>query len=308
MTTDISSTQNVETDNTKLNALAWVTILILAVPQIIYRLFVPSIPGEPTYSISLACAQAVVLLALWVVTWVWSPVKSLRGFILVPLAICIGVFLVIPLIKETSVWSNWWQQASWGASLVVGTLMVHIVQIALLALTLIGSGIGLRELFLVRGNLRAPGRPTRLLMMKEPEPWTIIFRNFIVVYIIILLVYWGMQVIAVSPQISQVFIYLPAIVIAAAVNAFGEEFEFRSMPLARLELVFGPGQTIIMAAVMFGLMHYFGDPGGPIGVLLTGYLGWIAAKSMIETRGMVWAFVIHFVGDFFIYCFWAMLV
>jgi len=144
-------------------------------------------------------------------------------------------------------------------------------------------------------------------MMKEPEPWNIIFRNFIVVYIIILLVYWGMQVIAVSPRISQVFIYLPAILIAAAINAFGEEFEFRSMPLVRLEPVFGPGQAIIMAAVMFGLMHYFGDPGGPIGVLLAGYLGWIAAKSMIETRGFVMAFVIHFVGDFFIYCFWAML-
>jgi hypothetical protein len=36
------------------------------------------------------------------------------------------------------------------------------------------------------------------------------------------------------------------------------------------------------------------------------YLGWIAAKSMIETRGFVWAFLIHFIGDFIVYAFWAM--
>jgi hypothetical protein len=41
---------------------------------------------------------------------------------------------------------------------------------------------------------------------------------------------------------------------------------------------------------------------------LAGYLGWIAAKSMIETRGFVWVFLIHFIGDFIIYSFWAMLV
>ena len=299
--------QEIKPPNTQLKVLAWGAILIVSVPQIIYRLLVPIVPGEPTYSIWLAYVQVFVLAALWVVTWVWPPMKSLRGFILVPIAICISTFILIPSLTETSIWSSWRQGASWGVSLVVSTLMVHLVMIAPLALTLLGSGIGRRELFLIRGNLRAPGRPTRLLMMKEPEPWTIIFRNFIVVYIIILLVYWGMQVIFVSPRISQVIIYLPAILIAAAVNAFGEEFEFRSMPLVRLEPVFGPGQAIIMAAVMFGLMHYFGDPGGPIGVLLTGYLGWIAAKSMIETRGFVMAFVIHFVGDFFIYCFWAML-
>jgi membrane protease YdiL (CAAX protease family) len=308
MNTDQSSTQAVEAPNTNLKALAWGAILIVSVPQIIYRLIVPVLPGEPIYSTWLACVQAVVLTAFWVVTWVWPTVKSLRGFILVSLAICVGVFLIIPFIKETAVWSNWWQQASWGVALVVSTLMVHLVLIVLLALTLIGSGIGRRELFLVRGNPNAPGQPTRLLLLKEPTPWKRIIRKFLPVYIIIVLIVLGIQVLPISRQFSQILIYLPAIVIAAAINAFGEEFEFRSMPLVRLEPVFGPGLTIIMTAALFGLLHYFGQPGGPFGVLLAGYLGWIAAKSMIETRGFVWAFLIHFVGNFIIYSFWAMLV
>ena len=308
MNTNQSSTPEVEVPNTNLKALAWGVILIVSVPQIIYRLFVPVVPGEPIYSTWLACVQAVVLTAFWVVTWVWPTVKSLRGFVLATLVICVGMFLIIPFIKETAVWRNWWQQASWGVALVVGMLMVHLVLITLLALTLIGSGIGRRELFLVRGNPNAPGQPTRLLNMKEPEPWNRIVRTFLPVYIIISLIIMGIQVLPFSRQFSQVLIFLPAIVIASAINAFGEEFEFRSMSLVRLEPVFGPGLAIIMAAVMFGLLHYFGQPGGPFGVLLTGYLGWIAAKSMIETRGFVWAFLIHFVGDFIIYSFLAMLV
>jgi membrane protease YdiL (CAAX protease family) len=308
MNTDQSSTPEVEIPNTKLKALVWGAILIVSVPQIIYRLFVSGMTGEPIYSTWLACVQAIVLTVLWVVTWVWPTVKSLRGFILVTLAICVGVFLIIPFIKETAVWRNWWQQASWGVALVVGTLMVHLVLIALLALTLIGSGIGRRELFLVRGNPNAPGQPTRLLLLKEPTPWDRIVRKFLPVYIIIVLIVLGVQVLPISRQFSQILIYLPAIVIAAAINAFGEEFEFRSMTLARLEPVFGSRLAIILTAALFGLLHYFGQPGGPFGVLLAGYLGWIAAKSMIETRGFVWVFLIHFIGDFIIYSFWAMLV
>ncbi len=307
MNTDQPSTPEVEIPSTSLRALAWGAILIVGVPQVVYRLFVPVVSGEAPYSTWLASVQALVLAAFWVVTWVWPTVKSLRGFVLVTLAICVGMFLILPLIEETAVWRNWWHQASWGVALVVGRLMVNLVMMALLALTLIGSGIGRRELFLVRGTPNAPGEPTRLLLLKEPTPWNLIIRRFLPVYIIIVLIVMGIQVVPISRQFSQILVYLPAIVIAAAINAFGEEFEFRSMPLACLEPVLGPGLAVILTAVMFGLLHYFGEPGGPSGVLLAGYLGWIAAKSMIETRGFVWAFLIHFVGDFVIYCSWAML-
>jgi membrane protease YdiL (CAAX protease family) len=174
---------------------------------------------------------------------------------------------------------------------------------------MIGSGIGRRELFLVRGNPSAPGQPSRLLpgILNEPKPWNRVVRQWLPYYVIIVGIVLVLQVRPNVSQISQALIFLPAIVVAAAINAFGEEFEFRSVLLARLEPVLGPQSAILMASVVFGLMHYFGAPGGPFGVVLAGYLGWIAAKSMIETRGFVWAFLIHFIGDFIIYCFWAML-
>jgi len=306
--TNQSSTQEVETPNAKLKALAWGAILIVSTPQIIYRLFVRGVPGEPSNPVWLAWVEVVVLTVFWVVTWVWPTVKPLRGFILALLAYCVGAFFIIPFIGESAAWSNWMQQASWGVALVAGRLEVHLVLVTLMALTLIGSGIGRRELFLVRGNPSAPGQPTRLLpgILKEPKPWNRVVREWIPFYVIILVIIVGIQVRPNVSQISQALIFLPAIIIAAVINAFAEEFEFRSMMLARLEPVLGSRQAILMSAGLFGLLHYFGAPGGPFGVLLAGYLGWIAAKSMIETRGFVWAFLIHFIGDFIIYSFWAM--
>ena len=308
MTTNQPSTEPVESPGTELTALAWGAILISTVPTIILRLFVRSMPADPLTPFWLAWAQVVVLVVLGTVTWVWPTVKPLRGFALALLAYFLGIFLILPFLVESAAWSNWVQQDSWGVRLVAGRLGTHLVPVALMALTLIGSGIGRRELFLVRGNPSAPGQPTRLLLgiLKEPKPWNRVVREWLPFYAIILLIVVGIQV---RPDVSQVLravISLPAIVIGAVTNAFVEEFEFRSMPLARLEPVLGPRQAILMASGLFGLRHYFGTPGGPFGVLLAAYLGWIAAKSMIETRGFVWAFSIHFVGNVIVYAFWAM--
>ena len=80
----------------------------------------------------------------------------------------------------------------------------------------------------------------------------------------------------------------------------------RSVHLARLLPVLGKQQAILITSVMFGLLHYFGNPGSVPGVLMAAYLGYISAKSMVETGGIVWAFVLHFIGDVIIYAFWAM--
>ena len=82
---------------------------------------------------------------------------------------------------------------------------------------------------------------------------------------------------------------------------------FRSVLLARLEPVVKPGQAMLMTAVLFGSLHYFaGAPSGPVGALVVTWLGWINAKSMIETRGLVWAYSIHFVTGFIVAAFGAM--
>lgn len=51
--------------------------------------------------------------------------------------------------------------------------------------------------------------------------------------------------------------------------------------------------------------HYYGAPYGITGVLMAYFLGWFLGKSIIETKGIFWAWMIHFVQDFLIMLFLA---
>src|SRR5205814_9547790 len=98
---------------------------------------------------------------------------------------------------------------------------------------------------------------------------------------------------------------LPSALARAAVNAANEELPFRCVPLAQLRGGLPLGESLLITSIFFGLGHYFGQPSGPIGVLMATIAGWIWAKSMVETRGLGWAFGIHMVQDVVIFCFLA---
>jgi len=303
--TNTSSTQGAKVYNRKTKTFAWCTIFIITVPQIIYRLFVPRMPGEASIPIWFAGAEVGILAMLCLVSWVWSTVKPLRGFILALLAIYVGHFFIIPYIYESVTLLSWMQQASWGVRLVVFNLLLkHMVLILLMVLTLIGSGIGRKELFLVRGNPSALFKPTRFLPNVSDEPtWSRFILSFLPYFVIICGIIMAFLIRPSMSQIYKVLIFLPAITIGAAINAFCEEFEYRSVLLARLVPVLGSGSAILMSSAFFGLVHYLGGtPGGPFGAVGTGFLGFLMAKSMIDTRGFVWAFLIHFIADFVLFC------
>jgi len=50
----------------------------------------------------------------------------------------------------------------------------------------------------------------------------------------------------------------------------------------------------LLTAVFFGIGHYYGIPYGVIGAVMAGVLGWLLGKSMLEIKGIFWAWVIHF--------------
>ncbi len=46
-------------------------------------------------------------------------------------------------------------------------------------------------------------------------------------------------------------------------------------------------------AVWFGLPHFYGYPPGIGGPILAGFLGWVLSKSMAETKGFLWPWVLQ---------------
>ncbi|MBU3995487.1 MAG: hypothetical protein KKF42_06900, partial [Actinobacteria bacterium] len=53
--------------------------------------------------------------------------------------------------------------------------------------------------------------------------------------------------------------------------------------------------------VIFGAAHYFGIPGGPVGSIMAGFLAWFATRSIQDTRGIGWSWLLHFLQDMLIF-------
>jgi membrane protease YdiL (CAAX protease family) len=107
-------------------------------------------------------------------------------------------------------------------------------------------------------------------------------------------------------NLAKIIPLLPAILIYAAVNAFNEELYFRATLLSTLPQAIGKNHAMLINMVFFGLAHYlYGSPPGLVGFLMTGFLAYLLGKSMLETKGFLWAWFIHFLPDVVIFASYA---
>ncbi|MGI6766205.1 MAG: CPBP family intramembrane glutamic endopeptidase [Lentihominibacter sp.] len=88
------------------------------------------------------------------------------------------------------------------------------------------------------------------------------------------------------------------IILFALSNSFVEEVTFRHTFTSIVE--YHKLNTYIskaLSAIIFGGVHYLGTPGKIPGVLMAAFLGWFLSKSIHETKGFFWAWLIHFLQD-----------
>ena len=83
----------------------------------------------------------------------------------------------------------------------------------------------------------------------------------------------------------------------SAMNALTEELIFRAAIMQSMIHVAGPMIVVILSGLLFGIPHYFGNPGKLSGVVMATFLGAIAAQSVFDTGGLGWAWIMHFVQD-----------
>ena len=193
---------------------------------------------------------------------------------------------------------------SWGERLFLSRLFT-LLGVVLVVPTLIGSGITRRDLFLCVGNPGAPAQPIPFLGLRKSVRWTVLGPVFIVIFALALAPYLYLTVDPNFRLSDRIIRTIPWSVAVAVLNAASEEFQFRSVLLAHLRGVFGSGENILLTAAFFGIGHYHGQPSGFLGALMAGTAGWIWARSMIDTRGGLWAFLIHMIQDMVIFSFLA---
>ncbi|MFL6521019.1 MAG: CPBP family intramembrane glutamic endopeptidase [Chthoniobacterales bacterium] len=193
---------------------------------------------------------------------------------------------------------------SWGARLFLERTFT-LSGAFLVSLTLIGSGATRRDLYLCKGNPAAPAHSIGFLGLRKPVPWTWVGPAVIAIFALALAPYLYLTVHPNFRVSGRILRTLPWSLAVATLNAASEEFQFRCVPLAHLRGVFRPAENVLLTAVFFGVGHYYGQPSGPLGVVMAGFAGWIWARSMIDTRGSVWAFFIHMAQDVVIFTFLA---
>lgn len=279
--------------------IAWAAVIGSTLPEIIWK------ESGHSVSFSFIAIETVVLLAAAVAVCASSRLRGLCRFLSAIAALNFAWSWVVPVLAETGFVRALSDSASWGARFFIARALTLSGAI-LVSLTLIGSRLTRRELFLNAGNLAAPAEPIRFLGIRQPISWTWFGPGLLLVFGLALAPFLYLTMhpdFSASERILRLF---PWMIVVSALNAASEEYQFRNVLLAHLRNVFSAPETALLTAAYFGLGHYYGQPSGTLGVLMAGFAGWIWARSMIETRGFFWAFTTHVVQDIIIFAFLVM--
>lgn len=274
----------------------WIaTLLVSSLPQIISQEFqiLPSFP--------ILWLRIVLLVAFIALSFVWKVAQPLRLYFLIFLAL----YLLDALFNwlGTTVLQGWFggtNSFTWG---LLGSQLLRLGAALAMIAVLWMLRYRRSEFFLAKGELNATAEPVSWLGMNRSMGW----RRFglILAFCITLGTLAFLIVFSRSSVISmtELVTLLPIILLAACMNAFSEEITYRAALLAPLHGVVGKSQALLLTAALFGLWHYYGVPYGVLGVAMAGALGWLLGKSMLETKGMFWAWFIHFWQDVAIFAF-----
>jgi hypothetical protein len=185
-------------------------------------------------------------------------------------------------------------------------LIYQVVTLALAALLIFLLFLSRRTSFrkyfsLGKINARAETEKIIGLYPKEHENWIHIGLNFTVLISLVSGIVIFFQVIRNNSVNHDNLAYIPFIFLFALMNSFTEEMITRFGVVVALDEILPKKGICAISAFIFGSVHYFSTPGGILGVLLAGFLGWLLSKSIIETKGIFWSWVIHCVQDIIIY-------
>ncbi len=278
--------------------LAWViTLLTTLLPEVLLKeVFKMPVPDWLLW-FKIASLLIVLFLGFWV-----NSFRPLQKYSLVLTALLLLEYGA-SLLRNTP----WWKNLLPGSGFIASMASQQILRV-LSAVIMVGLLFVLFKkfsaFFLVKGDLKAAAAPIPLIMTRTTT-WAKLG------WILVLCISGGTLVFLVIgagaslSQLQKALPFVPFILLFALMNSFGEEVGYRANLLATLAPEFGKEDVLLMSAALFGMQHYYGVPYGVVGVIMAGILGWLLGKSMLETKGFAWAWLIHFCQDVLIFTFMA---
>ncbi len=178
-------------------------------------------------------------------------------------------------------------------------LLILLALITMIVLYILNSEVVGR--FLSVGNIGAPASPVPLFGIKEGESWLGLGLSLSFFITLITVVFMYFQIRASGISMEPMMPLVGWVLLFSLTNSLSEELIFRVGIVGALYEVLSPASLMMISAVIFGLAHYGGMPNGVVGMFLAGVLGWLLMKSVLETNGIFWAWLIHFLQDVVIF-------
>lgn len=279
---------------------AWLVILVFAS----FKIILQEIFNYPVTQVIQFGLPAIIAAILFFLTFIIKPINPLRQFFALFIVLAGAQWLVYTKIDTLPFFHSRLQNPSFNVYMLAEQSLNFMVTLIII-LFLFVLKKDRKKFFLAVGNFKANVQPIKWLWTKKGTGW---HRFGSILAICLSLGTFVFLFIAARPSlnvIGKILPFVPMILLAATLNAFNEEMTYKASFLSVLENVVGKQQALYLMAAYFGILHFYGVPYGIIGVLMAAFLGWLLGKSMLETRGMFWAWFIHFWQDVLIFAFLA---
>ncbi|MDX2160460.1 MAG: hypothetical protein SF162_03950 [bacterium] len=158
------------------------------------------------------------------------------------------------------------------------------------------------QFFDAAGNLRARADAAPLFGIRRGDSWLHIGAGTALISLTLTGLYAYVQMLNRTLPAPEVMI--PSMLFAALLAA-GSAFTVTA--ITRFGLVVCLHRTIpnglicLVSALVFGLPQVFALQSGWLSALLACLIGWLATRSILETRGTVWAWMLQFSRDWVLY-------
>ncbi len=151
------------------------------------------------------------------------------------------------------------------------------------------------------GSIAAPAKEVTWLGIQNGVSWLVLGASlsFFITFGTSIFVY--VQFRKFTGSLKRLLPFMPWVLLLAIVNSFSEEVVYRLGAIVPLMGSMGTDYILLISAIAFGAPHLRGMPNGVLGALMAGFLGFLLAKSVVETNGIFWAWFIHCLQDIVIF-------
>lgn len=279
--------------------LVWVVVLTLVASELADVLLREIAGGRPAWWLP---GKAALLLALSAAALVVPRDRVIAAYGLV-LAVVVAAQALMLQVSS----GPWWQTlfpTDAFATLFGGSILLKVIAAVPVAVVLLLVARSPRTAFLAPGDLRAKAERIGWLGIPGGSiAWgrLALISGLLIALGTLLLTLLTVTGFAAPPNLARLGPLLPLIVLLALGNSFTEGVAYRSAVLGPLAGALPKGVVVLASASFFGMAHYYGAPSGPIGVAMSGVLGWFLARAMFETRGFLAPWIVHFLQDVVIF-------